>query len=207
MSFKSQEISDTLRNVGNKLYCDKNFFEALIQYNASLCFAPDSSESLALAYANRSAVYFELKLFDISLKNIEQAKLNGYPEKNISTLDRRAEKCRQQIELKKVEKDLMKDENLFNLIKLSKETNEKLPFIAKCLEMKKNKKFGRFIVTTCDLKVGEIIAIERPYFKVMKSDSRYDSCEETNKFQRCANCLKDNYLNLIPCSQCSSSES
>jgi SET and MYND domain-containing protein 4 len=203
MSFKSKEVADTFRNAGNKHYSDKNFFEALIQYNASLCYAPHESELLGLAYANRSAVYFEMKLYEMSLRNIEFAKLNGYPVKNISTLDRRAEKCRQQIE---IGNEVTKDENSFNLIKLTREGNFELPFVAKCLEMRENKKFGRFIITNCDLHVGEIIAIEKPYFKVMKSDSRYESCEEINKYQRCANCLMDNFLDLIPCTQCSSCE-
>lgn len=202
MSFKSKEISDTLRNAGNKFYNDKNFFEALINYNASLCYAPHESESQGLAYANRSAVYFEMKLFNVSLNNIELAKKCGYPVKNISTLDRRAEKCRQQ-----VENEVTKDEKSYDFIKLSREVNAKLPFVAKCLEMRENKKFGRFIITNSDLNVGEIIVIEKPFFKVMKSDGRYENCDETNKFQRCANCMNDNFLDLIPCSQCSLSES
>jgi SET and MYND domain-containing protein 4 len=72
--------------------------------------------------------------------------------------------------------------------------------------MKRSKDFGRFVVTNKDLKVGEILAIEEPHFKILKSDSRYENCQEMNKFQRCAVCLKDNLMHLIPCPSCTSSK-
>lgn len=203
MSTKSNKIAALSRNLGNKYYSERNFFEALLKYNESLCHAPDSSESLSLAYANRSAVYFEMKIFDKCLKNIELAKLSGYPEKNLSTLLKRAEKCRHQIE---AGCEVMSDEDPFDRVKLSRLAHEKLPFVVDGLELRRNKKFGRHVVTNRELQAGEIIAIEKPHFKTLKSDSRYDSCEETNKFQRCANCLQDNLLDLIPCQECSSSE-
>lgn len=203
MSIKSSEIAQLSRSLGNKFYSQRNFFDALINYNESLCHSGRTSESLSLAYANRSAVYFEMKFFDQCMKNIELAILSGYPENNLSTLEKRAKKCREQI---KAGCEVTKDENPFDRVKLSGTAHEKLPFVVDCLEMKRNKKFGRFVVTIRDLHVGEVIAIEKPQFKTLKSDARYDSCEETNKFQRCANCLQDNLLDLIPCPECSSSK-
>jgi SET and MYND domain-containing protein 4 len=201
MASKLSEISENSRNTGNKLYIQRNFFDALVKYNESLCHAKPDSEQLGLAYANRSAVYFEMKMFENSLRNIELAKLNGYPEKNLSTLTKRAEKCLQQIENGNIDRNI---ENPFEFVKLSHEPHDHLPFVSNCLELKKSKKFGRYIITNCELKVGEIVAIEKPHFRILKSDSRYESCDETNKFQRCAYCLQDNYLDLIPCIGCSS---
>ena len=91
-SQKSNERAEKARSDGNKLYVERNFFDALLKYNESASHAL-KGEALGLAYANRSAVYFEMKLFEKCMKNIELAKLNGYPKTNFATLAKRAEKC------------------------------------------------------------------------------------------------------------------
>ena len=201
-SFKSNEAADLSRIDGNKLYCERNFFESLAKYNESLCSALEGSEGVGLAYANRSAVYFEMKLYEKCLKNIEMAKLNGYPEKNFHILDKRSQKCHEL--LKSEQQQVM--ENPFDFVKLTYKENPRLPFVVNCLELRQSDVFGRYIVTTQDLNVGDILAIEEPHFKIIKSDSRYDSCPEMNKYQRCSVCLKDNLMDLIPCSYCIPSE-
>lgn len=202
-STKSREIAEAARSEGNKFYAERSFFDALVKYNESLCHAIKGSEAVGLAFANRSAVYFEMKLFEKCLTNIKLAKENGYPEKNFSILDNRDRKC---AELIKSGNELQKDENPFDFIKLTYEANPKLPFVSSCLELKRSEKFGRYVVTNQDLKVGDVVAIEEPQFKVLKSDARYEGCPETNIYQRCAYCLKDNLLDLIPCEMCSSSK-
>lgn len=200
---KSNEEADKYRIEGNKLYSDRNFFDALTKYNESLCHAVTGSESVGLAYANRSAVFFEMKLYEKCKNNIEMAKLNGYPRDNYYILDKRLEKC--------IENQINSDaevktqlENPFEFVKLSYKENSQLPFVVDCLKLMQNEKYGRYIIATQDLKVGDILAIEDPYFKVLKSDARYDSCRENNKFQRCSVCLQDNSLDLIPCLGCAS---
>lgn len=42
-------------------------------------------------------------------------------------------------------------------LNLSYPSNEKIPFIANCLELRTNEEFGRHIVTTRDLKVGDVV--------------------------------------------------
>lgn len=202
-SIKSSAYAEKTRTEGNKLYIEKSFFDALLKYNESLCYAEKGSEAIGLAYANRSAVYYELKFFEKSLENCELARQNGYPQKNIAILDKRAQKCLEQIE---GGAEAKKDENPFDFIKLSHETNPKLPFVANCLELRRSEKFGRYVITNRDLKVGDIVAIEKPHFKIIKSDSRYEGCQGANRYQRCAFCLKSNLLDLIPCETCSSSE-
>lgn len=198
---KSNEKAEEARVEGNKFYAQRSFFEALVKYNESLCHAVPGSEAVGLAFANRSAVFFEMKLFEKSLNNIAQAKENCYPEKSYAVLDKRADRCIEQISLGN---ETRKDENPFDFIKLTYNANSKLPFVADCLELKTNDKFGRFIVTKHDLKVGDVVAIEKPHFKIIKSDSRYESCQQSNKYQRCTFCLKNNLMDLIPCQMCSS---
>lgn len=203
-SVKSSVKAEDTRRDGNKLYVDRSFFDALLKYNESLCHAVTGSEAVGLAYANRSAVYFEMKLYMKCLANIDLAKANGYPEKNFAILDKRADKCNEQI---KAGHEARREENPYGFIKLTHDPNPNLPFVANCLELRTNSKFGRYIVTNQNLKVGDIVAIESPHFRVIKSDSRYEGCMENNRYQRCAYCLSDNLLDLIPCHGCSSSES
>lgn len=197
------EIADLCRSEGNKHYCERNFYDALVKYNESLCFSIVGSEAMGLAYANRSAVYFEMKMFKKCLLNIQLARKNGYPENKFNILDSREFKCLEEI---KNGNEISTFDNAKEFLKLSHDPNPKLPFVADCLELKKSKNFGRFIVAKKDLKVGEILAIEKPHFKILKSDQRYENCSKLNMYQRCANCLKDNLMDLIPCPSCSSSK-
>lgn len=199
-SSKSSAKAEEPRADGNKFYSERSFFDALGKYNESLCYAEKGSEAAGLAFANRSAVYFEMKLFEHCLQNIELAKANGYPKKNFTILDKRSEKCVEQM------KEGREDEASFEFIKLSYKANPKLPFVVNCLELKRSEKFGRYITTNRDLTVGDIVAIEEPPFKIIKSDARYESCQQTNNYRRCALCLKPNLLDLIPCDGCSLSK-
>lgn len=193
---KSDEKADTFRAVGNKFYSERKFFDALVKYNESLCHASGESESLGLAFANKSAVYFEMKLFEKCLKNIDLAKLNKYPPKSFETLQKREEKCHEML------KQQLKLSDPWEFFKLSQKANKKLPFIIDGLELRESKKFGRHIVTNRPLKVGEILAIEKPFCSVLLSESQFVEVDKTNKFQRCANCFRDNQLDLIPCGEC-----
>lgn len=200
---KSMELADVARTEGNNFHVERSFFDTLLQYNESLCHAVTGSEAIAMVYANRSAIYFEMKLFTKSIKNAQMARENGYPEKNLSILDKRIEKCEEQI---KAGNETLGDDNPFSFFKQTHGANKRLPFVANCLELKRSEKFGRFIITNRDLAVGDIVAIEKPHFRIIKSDSRYEGCQQTNKYQRCAMCFKDNLLDLFPCNDCSSSK-
>jgi SET and MYND domain-containing protein 4 len=195
-SLKNVAKADTLRNEGNKSYAERKFLDALVKYNESLCHAPPNSESLGLAFANKSAVYFEMKLFEECLKNIDNAKAHKYPAQNYGILERRAQKCRE------MSKQKMKFPNPWEFFKLSYKRNEKLPFIVEGLEVKQSEKYGRHIVTSRPLKVGDVLAIEEPFCSVLLSQSQFVEVDKQNKFQRCANCLRDVKLDLMPCWGC-----
>lgn len=155
---KSEAKSRSLRSEGNNFYSARKFFDALIKYNESLCYAEAGSENLGHAFANRSAVYFEMKLYEKCLRNVQLARDNFYPEKQSETLVRREAKCR---ELMKGKRE--KPSDVWNFFKLSYPPNEKLPFLADCLEVKNSQKYGRHVVTNRDLKVGDIISLEDPF--------------------------------------------
>ncbi|CRL05942.1 CLUMA_CG019001, isoform A [Clunio marinus] len=196
---KSDVKSQQLRTEANRLYVHQKFYDALLKYNESLCAAESESENMGLAFANRSAVYFEMKLYDKCLSNIELAKKNCYPEKNLEILKKRENKC---LQLLKQNDDANQCEDFLSSFELSYPGNDELPFIANCLEMEVDSKYGRYIVTKRHLKVGDIVAIDEPTFKVIKADSRYSTCYDSNVFQRCGGCMKENLLGLIPCTSC-----
>lgn len=218
---KNNVISKDFRDKGNKFYSGRHYVEALENYNKSLCFAEDNGENIALAFASmynlliinligclfcnilnqldlltlfsdRSAIYCEIKYYSRALKNIEMAISNNYPQKNIAKLMKRKELCESQLlnDEEKLAYKAVGEENL----KLSHEPNPKLPFISKCLELKSDEQFGRYIVTNKRLSAGDIIAIEEPFSKCVLPSSSY---------RYCVNCLNDNFLDLLPCKSCS----
>lgn len=191
---KSDAIAESYRTRGNQFYGNKQFLEALECYNQSLCFAESGSKFFGLAYANRSAVYSELKLYENCLRNVELAKQNRYPTESLHKLQKREDLCMVMIN----NKDNLTPSNVpigAEYLKLNHKANEKLPFIADCLEMKTSKVFGRYITTRSPLRPGDIVCSEDPFTKVLLPSCRY---------KYCANCLSDNFLDLIACSDCTS---
>lgn len=142
-SHKSNEASSVFRNEGNKFYREKKFFEALEFYNKSLTFAEAQSCEIPLAYANRSAVYLEAKEYQLCLENIQLAREFGYPVEKLQKLADRENECRKLME-SHVKND---DEDPWSFFKLSYPPNEKIPFIVNCLQLRKDNRFGRYIVT------------------------------------------------------------
>lgn len=61
--FKSEARSCEYRSKGNKLFKIKKDEMAMEMYTKSIAFAPKSLECLGMAFANRSAVLFEKKLY------------------------------------------------------------------------------------------------------------------------------------------------
>ncbi|CRL05940.1 CLUMA_CG019079, isoform A [Clunio marinus] len=193
-SCKSNATSELHRKKGNEFYTEKKFLDAMESYNKSLCFAESGSDNIGIAYANRSAVYFETQLYSKCLENIQLAKDNNYPMKNMGKLDKRKNLC---LELIKTDHDAKNanDPVRGKYFKLNQKLNKKLPFLAECLEVKSNDTFGRYIVTKKALAPGDIVCIEEPFSTFLLPNCSY---------KYCANCLNDNSLDLIACQQCTS---
>lgn len=192
-SKKNEQIANKFRLIGNESYKSLRFSRALFYYNKSLCHAIPTSEEFALNFANRSAVYFEIEEYEACIENIQLAIDFGYPKDKVNKLLERHDKCIELIEC--CEKEL--NQSPWNFFKLSHEANKKIPYIVDCVEMKKSKKYGRHLITNKRLKAGDIIAIEKPFYKFIMNSSR---------FTHCANCLKSEKLNLFPCMECNYSK-
>ncbi|XP_070509469.1 SET and MYND domain-containing protein DDB_G0273589-like [Chironomus tepperi] len=193
---KSNKVAEVLRHKAVHESKIGKFHEALINFNKSLCHAEPNTSTIAVIYANRAAVYYQLNLYDKSLNNILLARECHNNTDILNDLDDLEEKCYENIT------DQIKYDDPWDYFKLSYPANKRIPFIIDCLEVKNDKKFGRYVTTTRALNAGDILAIEEPFFKILKVDPDDNEYPETNPYNYCANCLLDNYLDLIPCDDC-----
>lgn len=194
---KNIASAEEYRKQGNQYFSlkNRNYVKALELYNQSICFAEAKSEDISIAYANRSAIYFEWKKYDSCLQNIELAKENGYPKRLMNKLVKREAECRKALESNQNNENEDDDDEVLLAPKLSFPSHSKVPFIADCLEMRESDELGRYIITNRDLSTGKVIAIEESF------------CSWTLpcvQYQRCANCLQEFDFNLIPCEYCTS---
>lgn len=190
-SKKCNEKSKELRSKGNLAFSKKMFFDALKFYNEAICHATDGEE-MAIAYGNRSACYFELKMYDLCCDNIARAKSAGFPQRLLLKLDKRNSDALKRLkQIEEADEDDYVDPERDP--ELSLRQNPNVPFFANCLELKVNDDHGRHYVTNEKLLPGQIIAVEDPYAIALTRDFYY---------QRCAHCMKENYLNLLPCPSC-----
>lgn len=187
---KNNSVATELRISGNKHFKSCRFYEALVLYNKSLAKAVPGSAEFSMSIANRSAVYMELKEFELCLENISLATECGYPSDRLQTLLNRREKCLSQ--LKNQEK-----KSVCDFFKLSYPPNKKIPYVAECIELRHSKKFGRHLITNRALKTGDIVCIDEPFIKCVVNRSR---------FSHCSNCLKSEKRNLFPCLECDCSK-
>jgi len=112
---KDRQESQKLRNLGNQVYQKNRLNEALEYYSQSICLAPhplppnifinhsqdmDDSytyEELALGYANRSAVLFQLKEYELCIRDITRAFNYSYPNNLMYKLFERKARCQRAI--------------------------------------------------------------------------------------------------------------
>ena len=101
---KDSSKSQQCRYQGNDEFKKHNFRDALILYTQSIRFAYNpklktakdeqkTGDELALAYANRSAAFYQLEQFELSLNDIESSFKYGYPEKSGEKLIERKLHC------------------------------------------------------------------------------------------------------------------
>jgi len=108
---KDRQESQKLRNLGNQVYQKNRLNEALEHYSQSICLAPHplppntyinhsqemednySYEELALGYANRSAVLFQMKEYELCIRDITRAFNYSYPNNLMYKLFERKARC------------------------------------------------------------------------------------------------------------------
>lgn len=143
-SQKNHNFAAHLRSEGNLLFNTGKLFEALELFNKSLRAAQSNSDDVPLAYADRSAVYFEAKEYQLCLDNIQLAYSAGCPADQLEKLAAREGECKRLL----ADHEVDPDDDPWNFFKLSYPPNQKIPFIVDCLELAQSDTFGRFVITT-----------------------------------------------------------
>lgn len=182
---KSDKISTDLRVAGNNKFKVNNWRSAMEYYNRSLLFAVTDSENLSLTYANRSACFFHMQKYNHCLKDIELAREHNYPKRLMQKLDEREIECVKYLDEKNGNSEDIEEP------KLSFQADEMFPCMANVLEIKTNQRFGRHIVTKCDIDVGQTVLVEEGFITVFNANDR----------TLCRTCLK-HIQNFIPCRGC-----
>lgn len=177
-------LSKHFRDEGDKLFAAGKNIDALICYNKSLCHAEQGSSDACETFMKRSEVYFEARHYEACLVNIQHAKDHGH--KGDDAVNHRESWCKQSSHEKS-------KESTWDVFNLSHPRRQNLPFVADCLELKENERFGRHIVTSQSLRPGTVVAVEETLFKFPNLKAM-----DFFKHQRCFNCLRTNKLNLVP---------
>ena len=201
-SHKSKELSDKYRNIGNNFYKKKEFINSFENYLLALKHAPAKSDQLLLAYSNRSALFYELKLYRECLNDLNQMKFlnsNKYPENLEEKLTNRENNCLSSLsvlnddDLNKVENDILTTPHHSKYIHMSEN-----------LDVKYEKQRGRYCVakkheSLKEINAGEILFHEKPYCSILLPEYQNFYCE---------NCYKEiyeknfKYLNIEYCDTC-----
>lgn len=186
---KDDTLSIEFRTIGNKLFKDSKWNEAMEWYNQSLRFATEGSENICLGFANRSACFFHLAKYDQCMTDINLAIQHNYPAQLTHKLEERLAHCLQQMSL--VDPDDSDTMLLSKTTKLSFPANKNYAGLADVLDIRYNEKFGRHIVANSDIDVDKIVSLEEGFVSISDANDR----------TLCFNCNWP-LQNFIPCDKC-----
>lgn len=197
-SLMKSSNSDLLREMGNAEFKNSqkyNYTNAFIFYNLALLKAGSNKVKAALCYGNRSAVYMEMEYYDHCLKNIKHAE-KFFPREKLPRLHERRDKCLKMISEDGLENDKMINPHR-NPFKLSYLHNPKIPFFVNALQLVDDVKFGKRLITTRDLKAGDVIALISDPICIGNSRSQAWCCYQ---------CQRINNFDLIASEECKHGE-
>lgn len=182
-SMKCDKMSKTIRQSGNEYFHNRNWNDAIENFNESLCFATIGSPNMGFAYANRSACFFNLKLFDKCLVDIELAKRNNYPKHLFPELEKRKDSC-----LKHISEQQSTINN--DAIQLNCSEDEHFHGMSSAIKMH-TQSGAHSMIAKQDIQVGEVVAFDKAFTKTLYTIYGW----------KCNICLKSN-TNLVPCKKC-----
>ncbi|CAL8073674.1 unnamed protein product [Orchesella dallaii] len=193
---KSLELSAKLREKGNELYQQRNGEAALRAYSLAIAFAPNATEELCMAYANRSAVLREIGKARESLEDVERVlKLGKLCPANLKDkLLERKGKCEAML---LEDNGTASEESSSSVDKLFhiQDPNSKVANAKSFVQIGYSKHKGRHLTVTKDVPAGAVLLVDQPFVSVLNKLL----CWETD---HCHNCFKY-MLNGIPCLKCS----
>lgn len=181
---RSNEQGGRYRDIGKDFLARGKFFDAFVNFNKSLCFSEPSSDEISLTFEARSEAFFSCGLFEKCLENVHNARRGSLSGELLEKLTRLEIECKRK--LIESENDSTDFDGFFEL---TYPPNATIPFIIDGLELHRNEKFGRHLITTRDLQPGDVLAVEPPHFAFLSPNA---------VFEKCFNCLRSNMLDLYP---------
>ncbi|XP_046483221.1 SET and MYND domain-containing protein 4-like isoform X1 [Neodiprion pinetum] len=124
--YKNSEESTKLREQGNRVFIGGWDYKAVEKYSESIAYAIESSEELALAYANRSAAQFRMEKYEESIGDIDRALSLNYPDKLKTKLFERKGLCLTALGRPDAELSFKEALNWLDKMSLSEEKTKKL---------------------------------------------------------------------------------
>lgn len=186
---KNNSDAKSFREEGKLFFSEGKYANAMKKFNNSLRLAENDTNEVGMAYANRSSCFFHMKLLDECMVDLKLAKKSNYPEDLMQKLEKRITKC---TELQK-DKEFKSEFDVREPM-LSFSEHKKFAGVVDCLEIWEDEEFGRHVITTRDLEVGQTILVERPYSIV---PTKYINMGR----DRCVHCFKE-FKNFIACENC-----
>ncbi|XP_031637912.1 SET and MYND domain-containing protein 4-like [Contarinia nasturtii] len=165
-------------------------------YNQCLCFAEIGSKNVGFAYANRAICFLHCGKHSECFKDIELAIAANHPPELLPDLMKLKQECEGNLEkFKKMNNRSCHTQSYGKRVidpQLSFSPHEKFPCMANVLEIQENEEFGRHVVATCDIAVGQTVLVEENY--VSQSSKSFN-------LVHCGTCLQYSG-SLFPCSKC-----
>ncbi|CAF4878499.1 unnamed protein product [Pieris macdunnoughi] len=189
---KCENLSNTLRETGNKCLPTMDYKSALHCYNKALACAPNNSKAMALAYSNRSFIMFILKRFQNCITDIDRCFSTGCPDFIKQKLLKRREDATKFAHMDSLSLSPLK---VFtnNFFSFNAVCHTDVPFVSKDINIAVE--FLQPKITAANfINSGTIIAMEEAYMTVLTAE---------NQFNTCYDCLSIT-PNLIPCNTCCS---
>lgn len=180
---KNAKRSLFYRKSGDAEFKQSNWSTAMKYYNRSLCYAKVNSVDVGIAYAKRAQCFYQMKMYDKCLIDLDLARFSNYPKQHYALLKMRETECMK----------LIADgaKSMSALPKLSLEPNTNYPEMVNALKIGKNN--GKWqLIARADIKTGQIVMVEKSFVTTY-----------TESYQKCCICALS-YANLVPCHQCSS---
>lgn len=179
---KNNTKSSNLMERAGQNFQENNFDQAMDVYTRALSFAELKSDNISMAFANRADCFFQLKMYDRTLKDVELALASNCTEEIKAKLE----------ELQKNSHELMKSGASEPIEEKQYFTsNESVPCLSEMLTVTSNEQFGRHLVANCDINVGQLVLMEESFASVAKCNDQ----------MTCYTCLTE-IANFIPCLQC-----
>lgn len=190
---KDDHQSIVYRKRGDEQFHQMKWYEAMKLYNQCLCLAEIGSSNMGIGYAKRAQCFFQLKMYQNCLMDLDLARFTNYPRHLYDLLNIRETECIKLMaecdESETAKREAVDFKSV--LPQLSFKSNDNYPEMANVLKIERNKKSEWQIIAAENIGVGKTLLIEKNFISMLNYS-----------FDKCCVCSKS-LTNLLPCTKCS----